>query len=178
MISELLYLCTFLILICAEFSALSSVSQFISQASVSLPVNDLQSPSPRRFGKGEVDDYRRVCLKWSPGRTEGIIVLHVLPLDSIANHLARWEQQQERAQAGGWLVMCICLCPTWLCNAWWKWRTVKMHYVLCSFKDICPPCVLLMGRPSSWGVVQCPGELWSKKTQYMNIQIKTTVRGH
>lgn len=41
-----------------------------------------------------------MCLAWSFRHTEGVIVLHILPLDSIANHFARWEQPRESASLG------------------------------------------------------------------------------
>lgn len=96
------------------------------------------------------------------------------PLTPPADHLVRWEQPQENTSLG--LADNVCLSvPYLLSNAWRKWRAVKMHYVLCSCKDMCPPVVLLIGKPGPWGAVLCTGEHCCKKTQYTNIQSKTTV---
>lgn len=41
-----------------------------------------------------------MCLEWSVRHTQGIVVLHILSLDSIASHFARWEQPRESAGLG------------------------------------------------------------------------------
>lgn len=41
-----------------------------------------------------------MCLGWSSRHPEGITVLHILPLDFTADHLARWEQLQESTSLG------------------------------------------------------------------------------
>lgn len=155
-------------------AVLSSVSQLIWWASVSPPVNGLQLPSSQRSCKGGMDAYWRMCLEWSSRHTEGVIVLHILPFDPPppADHLVRWEQPQENTSLGVADNVYLFV-PYLLSNAWWKWRAVKMHCVLCSCKDMCPPVVLLIGRPGPWGAVLCTGEHCCKKTQYTNIQTKT-----
>lgn len=154
----------------ADFS-----SQLISRASVSSPVNVLQLPSSQRSCKGGVDAYWRMCLEWSSRHTEGVIVLHILPFDPTADHLARWEQSQDSTSVG--MADNVYLPePYILCTACWKWRAVKMRYVLCSCKDMCPPfwsVALLIGRPGPWGAILCTGEHCCKKAQCTNIQAKT-----
>lgn len=81
-----------------------------------------------------------MCLEGSSTHTEGIIVLHILPLASAAHRLARWEQLQESTSPG----VTDNACPTWLCNAWWKWRAVKTYYVLCCCREKCPLPALLI----------------------------------
>lgn len=70
------------------FSAVFS-NELVSRASVSLPVNDLQSLSSQRSYESEVDTHGRMCLEWRARHTEGIIVLHISPLDCTADYLAR-----------------------------------------------------------------------------------------
>lgn len=43
-----------------------------------------------------------MSLEWSSRQsyTEGVIVLYILPLDSTADDLARWEQPRESASLG------------------------------------------------------------------------------
>lgn len=41
-----------------------------------------------------------MCLEWCATHTDGVIVLHILPLDSTADYLARWEQSQENTSLG------------------------------------------------------------------------------
>lgn len=91
--------------------------------------------------------------EWSFRHTEGIIVLHILPLDSKPITLPDGSSH-GRAQAWGWLIMCIFLCPTWPYTAWWKWIAEKTHYVPGSGRSMHPSPALLTRRSGLQGAIR------------------------